>query len=52
MARHLDGVIPNSTLHLHAGDGHLSIVTRHARSVLQALAGDRQAPEPTAGETP
>jgi hypothetical protein len=38
MARHLDGVIPDSTLHLHAGDGHLSIVTRHARSVLQALA--------------
>jgi pimeloyl-ACP methyl ester carboxylesterase len=43
MAQHLDTVIPNSTLTLEDGDGHLSIVTHHARPILGAIADHRDA---------
>jgi pimeloyl-ACP methyl ester carboxylesterase len=46
MARYLEAAIPGSKLHLQAHDGHLSIVTRHARTILQAVAGDTAAHNP------
>jgi pimeloyl-ACP methyl ester carboxylesterase len=49
MARHLDAVVPSSTLRLEEGDGHLSIVTRHAHTILAAIADHHSAPDHASG---
>jgi pimeloyl-ACP methyl ester carboxylesterase len=40
MAEHLDQVIPQSRLVVYPEDGHISVATRHAESILAALRAD------------
>jgi pimeloyl-ACP methyl ester carboxylesterase len=49
MARHLDAVIPDSTLRVEEGDGHLSVVTRHGPAILGAIADHRDASDHAIG---